>query len=236
MSLIDEDRQWFKAACGLSPDLKETPRDQAFCNYTILNREVFVVHDALADARFASNPLVTGSVNIRFYAGAPLNLGPDIRVGSLCLIDTKPRAFELEQVAILKQFARVVVDEIWLHRIMTTGQADDIEQNRDELDFDLAPVHTGAQIRAARALLRWSADRLARLAGVALNTVKRIEAHDGPPPVRPETLDAVARALSDNGVEWVFAPNRQAGARLGNAAPMGSLGEFAPPTERREPR
>jgi GAF domain-containing protein len=91
VSLVDRDRQWFKAEQGLG--VCETARDVAFCNYTILADEVFVVEDAQADARFAANPLVTGPPFIRFYAGAPLVYSRSIRLGSFCLIDTEPRLF-----------------------------------------------------------------------------------------------------------------------------------------------
>jgi GAF domain-containing protein len=70
VTLLDQARQRIKAAQGIEP--RETPRNVAFCNYTILSDEVFVVGDALADDRFKNNPLVTGSPFIRFYAGAPL--------------------------------------------------------------------------------------------------------------------------------------------------------------------
>ncbi len=91
VSLVARDRQWFKAEKGLGAC--ETSRDVAFCNYTVLADDVFVVEDALADERFRVNPLVTGKPFVRFYAGAPLIYRSQIRLGSFCLIDTKPRRF-----------------------------------------------------------------------------------------------------------------------------------------------
>jgi GAF domain-containing protein len=88
------------------------PRDVAFCNYTILADEVFVVSDALDDERFRNNPLVTGAPYIRFYAGAPLIFLKNIRLGALCILDTKPRAFSRGDKAELQLFAERAVQEI----------------------------------------------------------------------------------------------------------------------------
>lgn len=89
VSLVDTDRQWFKSSCGL--DASETPRDIAFCAYTILENRVNYIPDASKDERLKNNPLVTGEPNIRFYCGAPLIAPNGQSVGSLCIIDSKPR-------------------------------------------------------------------------------------------------------------------------------------------------
>jgi len=127
LSLIDEDRQWFKAECGL--DIRETPREFAFCNYTILSDEVFVVEDASVDARFSENPLVTREPFIRFYAGAPLIIGPEIRAGALCLVDTKSRQFSAYDQATLKLLADRISTEL-MFRALALKRA---EMDKDAL-------------------------------------------------------------------------------------------------------
>jgi diguanylate cyclase len=89
ISLIDIDRQWFKANEGLL-GVTETPRELAFCAHAVLGDDLFEVPDATQDARFANNPLVTGQPDIRFNAGAPLVLSDGIRVSPLCVIDRQP--------------------------------------------------------------------------------------------------------------------------------------------------
>ena len=95
VSLVDRDRQWFKSRVGL--DVDETPRDQAFCGYSILSDEMLVITDAATDPRTADNPLVLGGPKIRFYAGVPLCLSSGEALGTLCVIDTQPR--ELTEAA-----------------------------------------------------------------------------------------------------------------------------------------
>ena len=102
-SLVDESRQWFKAKFGL--DVCETPREQAFCGYTILDPKPLIVEDATVDGRFSDNPLVTGALGIRFYAGFPLHAGDGLRLGTLCVIDTHPRELRVDQISALQALA-----------------------------------------------------------------------------------------------------------------------------------
>ncbi|MBP6901185.1 MAG: PAS domain S-box protein [Burkholderiaceae bacterium] len=104
VSLVDSQRQWFKANLGL-PGVHETPRELAFCAHAILDDALMEVPDATADARFAANPLVTGEPGIRFYAGAPLVLPGGERVGTLCVIDRQPRRLDAVQAAKLSRLA-----------------------------------------------------------------------------------------------------------------------------------
>ena len=110
VSLIDADRQWFKSRQGL--DAQEIHRDISFCGHAILRPDVLVVADAVADQRFADNPLVLGAPSIRFYAGAPLTLSSGECVGTLCVIDRQPRQVTRAQLAALQDLAACVVEEL----------------------------------------------------------------------------------------------------------------------------
>lgn len=110
VSLVDENRQWFKSCQGLG--LSQTSRDISFCGHAILGDDVFVVPDALADERFADNPLVTGEPYIRFYAGCPLRVGDGFKIGTLCLIDVTAREFSADDVVHLRDLAHMVEREL----------------------------------------------------------------------------------------------------------------------------
>nr|WP_081617254.1 PAS domain S-box protein [Thioalkalivibrio sulfidiphilus] len=114
VSLVDEQRQWFKSRQGL--DVCETGRDVSFCAHTILEEDILAVNDAATDPRFANNPLVTGEPHIRFYAGAPLATRDGYRIGTLCIIDTRPRELTPSQRLALRELADCVQDEINLRQ------------------------------------------------------------------------------------------------------------------------
>jgi hypothetical protein len=115
ISLVDEDRQWFKSKVGL--DAEETPRDLAFCAHTIMDNQVMVVPDATLDERFSGNPLVTGDPMIRFYAGAPLITPEGHGIGTLCVIDREPRTMTVRQEQVLSALSRQVVVHLELRRV-----------------------------------------------------------------------------------------------------------------------
>lgn len=129
VSLIDQDRQWFKSKVGL--DASETPRDISFCQYTIMNDELFEVSNALDNETFANNPLVTGNPNIRFYAGAPLKDGNGYNLGSLCVIDTKSKTLSQEQ----RKALRILGDQVVVLLQMRKNNFDLVATQKEYYNF-----------------------------------------------------------------------------------------------------
>ncbi|NBC01048.1 MAG: PAS domain S-box protein [Bacteroidetes bacterium] len=110
MTLLDADRQWFKASVGW--DAEETPREFAICEHNLMDTDVLVVPDLTADARFADNPYVAGDPGLRFYAGAPLCTPDGFILGSICVLDTAPRTLTSAEVATLEDLAALAVEEL----------------------------------------------------------------------------------------------------------------------------
>ncbi len=114
VSLVDAERQWFKARKGLP--ISETPRSISFCGHAIHEDQIFVVEDAHEDERFFDNPLVLGEPHVRFYAGAPLKDSDDIAIGTLCVMDHAPRRLSPFQLRALEILAAQVMQLIALHK------------------------------------------------------------------------------------------------------------------------
>ncbi|MGK5679332.1 GAF domain-containing sensor histidine kinase [Actinoplanes sp. URMC 104] len=136
VSLVDAERQWFKARIGT--DLSGTDREVSFCAHAIMGRDLMVVPDATKDARFADNPLVDCADGIRFYAGAPLVTTDGYALGTLCVVDDEPRRLDVEQMQALRALARQVISQMELRRhaialANTTARLQELERRKDDL-------------------------------------------------------------------------------------------------------
>jgi diguanylate cyclase (GGDEF)-like protein/PAS domain S-box-containing protein len=162
ISLVDENRQWFKSITGLIAT--ETPRDVAFCAHAILHSdELLEVRDAQADPRFADNPLVTTDPHIRFYAGAPLVAPDGVALGTLCVIDRAPRVLSAEQKTALLALSRTVIAQLELRRSLAV-------QRRAEQQLQSLNASLEQQVEARTAELRqqkcFSDDIISSLPGI----------------------------------------------------------------------
>ena len=119
VSLIDENRQWFKSCIGLP--VRETGRDVSFCGHAIMKNELFVIENALEDERFADNPLVVGEPRVIFYAGRPLRNPDGFLIGTLCLIDHQPRTFGPDERKALEDLGHWI-ELIFLGRQLSESQ------------------------------------------------------------------------------------------------------------------
>jgi diguanylate cyclase (GGDEF)-like protein len=142
VTLVDRDRQWFKAKRGLEAD--QTPRSVSFCTHTIQQREPLIVEDADLDPRFAGTALVAGPPHVKSYAGIPLRTPEGYNIGSLCAMDTRPRRFSPADVAILANFASIVCDELELRMIAQVDQLTGVLTRRgfvEQAEREIARAH-----------------------------------------------------------------------------------------------
>jgi len=137
ITLVDEDRQWFKSKVGIS--VNETSRDISFCGHAIDQADLFIVPDATLDKRFAKNPLVTSDPKIRFYAGAPLITPDGHALGTLCVIDKVPRQLRSDQKQALRVLARHVMTQLELRR--HSRELARAHADRDEIQGELKKAH-----------------------------------------------------------------------------------------------
>src|SRR5215813_7154244 len=137
ISLVDENRQWFKSKVGLT--IKETSRDVSFCAHAIKQEDLFIIPDATKDLRFANNPLVTSDPKIRFYAGAPLITPDGHALGTLCVIDKVPRELRPDQKQALRVLARHVMTQLELRR--HSRELARAHEERQQIQGELKKAH-----------------------------------------------------------------------------------------------
>jgi len=163
VSLVDTDRQWFKSRQGLGAS--ETPREISFCGHAILSEDIFYIPDTLQDPRFADNPLVTSEPKIRFYAGAPLHAPNGQRIGTLCIIDDKPREFPTGELSILRDLADAVEAE--LNRTKLLAAAKDAAQLAKVAEY----TDNAVIITDAKGITEWVNKGFERVSGYTLEEV-----------------------------------------------------------------
>lgn len=164
VTLVDRDRQWFKARCGLG--VRETDRDVAFCAHAIQEDTIFVVEDALEDVRFRDNPLVTGEPHIRFYAGAILKSVNGYPLGTLCIIDRKPRKFSRADQTKLISLSKFVADELRMDPLT------EVHRQKARLAASIDPLTGLYEAGAFRERFQSLAEEGAENAGYSLLSVK----------------------------------------------------------------
>jgi diguanylate cyclase (GGDEF)-like protein len=128
ISLVDEKRQWFKSRCGL--DVTETPREVSFCAHAIMGDDPLQVTDATLDERFQENPLVTTDPKIRFYAGCPIDSPDGNKLGTLCIIDRRPRELDQDDLQVLRDLSSMVEEEMAAIRLATTDSLTQLRNRR----------------------------------------------------------------------------------------------------------
>ncbi len=153
VTLVDNDRQWFKARRGL--DVAETPRNIAFCHHTITAADGLAVEDAHLDARFAGTPLVAGEPHIRSYLGAPLRTPDGYHVGALCIIGRDVRRFSPEDREILRRFSEIVVSQMELRQLASRDSLTDMLTRRafEQEAFDTIALFRKRGLRHAVAII-----------------------------------------------------------------------------------
>ena len=182
ISLVDEKRQWFKSVQGVT--IRETPRSFSFCTHTILDpNEPLLVPDTRQDNRFADNPFVTGEPHVVFYAGVPLTDENGFALGSLCVLDDKPRQLSPDQLAALKTLTRQVVNLLALRKANRALQQSEQRYQHLSAELDQQVQARTQEISRANDELR-QANELLEQANNALQQFAAVASHDLQEPLR----------------------------------------------------
>ena len=157
VSLIDENRQWFKSCIGLS--VSETSRDISFCGHAILGDDLFIIPDTSVDERFADNPLVLNDPYIRFYAGYPLRAPNWRKLGTLCIIDRQPRNFGKGELEALTDLAAMVEREIAVAQLATLDELTNISNRRGFMMLAQHSLHLCVRRKLSASLVFMDLDK-----------------------------------------------------------------------------
>ena len=157
VSLVDENRQWFKSCFGLS--VSETSRDISFCGHAILGNDLFIIPDTLEDERFADNPLVLNDPFIRFYAGYPLSAPNGRKLGTLCIVDRQPRSFGKEDLEALKDLASMVEHELSAVQLATLDELTNISNRRGFMMLAQHSLHLCAREKISASMVFMDLDK-----------------------------------------------------------------------------
>ena len=161
VSLVDENRQWFKSKAGLDAD--ETSRDISFCGHAILEDEIFTIPDALDDRRFHDNPLVTEDPNIRFYAGCPLRVPNGSRLGTFCIIDKEPREFSDDEKEMLSDLAAMAEQELLAVQLATMDELTLLSNRRGFMALARHALNVCRRLSKPAALLYFDLDKFKQI-------------------------------------------------------------------------
>ena len=157
VSLVDINRQWFKSSTGAHAS--QTPREVSFCAHAIASTTTFVVPDARQDLRFHDNPSVRGDPHVRFYAGCPLSMPNGSRIGTLCLVDSKPREFSLEDIALLSDLAKMAVHELYAVQLATVDELTGIPNRRAFMSLAQKTLDQSRRLQLPVSMLFFDLDR-----------------------------------------------------------------------------
>lgn len=191
ISLVAEDIQWFKSRQGL--EATQTDRSISFCGHTILQDDIFVVENASEDARFADNPLVTGPPGIRFYSGAPLYMGDEQKIGTLCLIHSKPRALSDKDRQLLRYLANLTQQE--LHQQTLQKQLARAELAEQRLAYVIQGTNIGTwewNVQTDETVFN---ERWANIVGYTLEELAPVSIDTWMSLAHPDDLDESGQAL-----------------------------------------